>query len=152
MNMNLELAWLAGIWDADGNISLVKRAGIVVPSCSFTNTNKKLVDNVERILTANGVAFNTSYQDRGERKNAKPAWNLKIEGRPRCRVFLPLITDLLVGKQEQAKLVAKWLKLPNAKSIGGGRGVGSVGVNYPDGYWSIRDEVQKLNARGRVRD
>lgn len=150
MSMNLELAWLAGIWDADGCISLHKRGGRIVPSCGFTNTNKKLVDNVARILTDNGVEFCLHYQDRGDRKNAKPAWDLKIESRPRVMKFLPLITDLLVGKKEQAKLVAKWCRLPKATSIGGGRGVGSVGVNYPDGYWSIREDVQKLNARGRV--
>jgi hypothetical protein len=150
MMENMELAWLAGIWDADGCISLHKRAGIVVPTCGFTNTNKKLVDNVARILTDNGVKFCIHYQDRGQRKNAKPAWDLKIEGRPRVQKFLPLIADLLVGKNEQAKLVTTWCSLPKATSIGGGRGVGSVGVRYPDGYWEIRDQIQALNKRGRL--
>ena len=152
MNMSLELAWLAGIWDADGSISLYKRRAQVVPSCGFTNTNKKLVDNVSRILTDNGVKHCIHYQDRGERKNAKPAWDLKIEARPRVSLFLSLITDFLVGKKEQAKLVARWCELPHAQRRGGGKGRGTIGVDYPDGYWEIRDEIQKLNARGRVRD
>ena len=147
-----DIAWLAGFWDADGHISLVKRNAYLVPVCACSNTNKKLVDNVMRILDAAEIPYHLEYHDRGERKNAKPSWAVKLESRPRVRAFLKLVRNHLVGKQEQADLVLKWCDLPKAISIGGGRGVGSVGVRYADGYWEIKDTLTKLNARGRVRD
>ena len=147
-----DIAWLAGFWDADGHISVVKRRTYLVPVCACTNTNKTLIDNVMRILDAAEIPYYLEYQDRGERNNAKPAWSVKMESRPRVQAFLKLVRNQLVGKQEQADLVMKWCDLPKATSIGGGRGVGSVGVKYADGYWEIKDELSTLNARGRVRD
>jgi hypothetical protein len=147
-----DIAWLAGFWDADGNISLFKRNSHLVPSCSCCNTNKKMIDNVMRILDAAEIPYYLEYQDRGGRKNHKPAWTVKLESRPRVQAFLKLVRNYLVGKQEQADLVLKWCDLPKATSIGGGRGVGSVGVNYADGYWEIKDTLSALNAKGRIRD
>lgn len=155
MGMNLDwidqvnvrdVCWLAGFMDADGNISLVKRNAYVVASCSFTNTNKKIIDNVMRILDACGVGYNLSYQDRGDRINAKPAWSIKVESKPRVLKLLTLIRDDLIGKTQQADLVLKWCQLPMAtthKLKGGG-----VESRYPEGYFSIREEVQILNHRG----
>jgi hypothetical protein len=155
MRMNLDwlervnvrdVCWLAGFLDADGNISIFKRKTWLAPSVGFTNTNKQIIDNVMRILDALGVGYNLSYQDRGERINAKPAWSIKVESKPRVLKLLNLVRDDLVGKQTQADLVLKWCELPSAtthKLTGGG-----VETRHPDGYWSIREEVQRLNHRG----
>ena len=99
-----------------------------------------------RILDACGVGYNLNYQDRGKRINAKPAWTIKVEAKPRVSKLLNLIRDDLVGKQAQADLVLKWCQLPIAtthKRVGGKRE-----VRHPDGYFSIREEVQVLNHRG----
>ena len=142
-----DVCWLAGFLDADGNISVVKRSTYLVPVVGFTNTNKKIIDNVTRILDALDVGYSFSYQDRGERKNAKPAWTVKCESKPRAAKLLNVLRDDLVGKQEQADLVLKWCELPQAtthKMTGGKRE-----TRHPDGYWSIREKVQVLNHRGR---
>jgi hypothetical protein len=142
-----DVCWLAGFLDADGNISIVKRSTWLVPVVGFTNTNKQIIDNVMRILDALGVGYNLSYQDRGERINAKPAWNIKCESKPKVAKILNLLRDDLVGKKAQADLVLKWCELPSAtthKLTGGG-----VETRHPEGYWSIREEVQILNHRGR---
>ena len=141
-----DVCWLAGFMDADGYVLLTKRAGYVVPSVGCTNTNKKIIDNVMRILDSMDIGYNLSYEDRGKRINAKPAWTIKCESKPRVLKILNLIRDDLVGKQAQADLVIKWCQLPSAtthKMVGGKRD-----VRYPDGYWSIREEVQILNHRG----
>ena len=142
-----DVCWLAGFMDADGNISVVKRTTYLVASCSFTNTNKKIIDNVMRILDACGVGYSLSYQDRGERLNAKPAWMVQVESKPRVSKLLNLIRDDLVGKQAQADLVLKWCELPMATThkMAGGK----YETRHPDGYWSIREKVQQLNHRGR---
>ena len=139
-----DLAWLGGFWDADGYISVVKRSTYLVPVVACTNTNKTLIDNVMRILDAADIAYRLDYQDRGERKNAKPAWTVRMEARPRCLAFLKMIRPYLVGKQEQADLVIKHCNLP--------KGNGPKASERTDGYWEIRDQITQLNARGRVRD
>ena len=142
-----DVCWLAGFLDADGNISIVKRTSYLVAVVGFTNTNKRIIDNVMRILDALGVGYNLHYQDRGKRLNAKPAWTIKCESKPRVAKLLNLLRDDLVGKQEQADLVLKWCELPSAtthKMLDGERE-----VRHPEGYWSIREEVQILNHRGR---
>ena len=147
-----DIAWLAGFWDADGYISLVKRNAYLVPVAACTNTNKKLIDNVTRILDAAEIPYRVDFQDRGERKNAKPAWTVKMESRPRVQQFLSLVRHQLVGKREQADLLFKWCELPHAYGIGGGRGVGNIGTAYPFGYWETKTTLSTLNSRGRVRD
>ena len=137
-----DIAWLGGFWDADGSVLLTKRSTYLVPVASCSNTNKKLINNVTRILDSADLAYRVDYQDRGDRINAAPAWAVRMEGRARVYPFLQMIRDSLAGKQEQADLVLKWCRLPKTNGP----------KPPPEGYWEIRDEIQKLNARGRVRD
>jgi hypothetical protein len=140
---DLGLSWLAGFWDADGCIGITKRRTYLVPFASCCNTNKKIIDNVTRILDEHGVEYQLEYQDRGGRINAAPAWSVRLESRKRVSKFLPLIRDYLVGKQEQADIVINWCSLPNAY-----KGKGND-VVYPDGYWESKEILSELNARGR---
>ena len=139
-----DLAWLGGFWDADGHISICKRSTYLVAVASCSNTNKALIDNVMRILDAAGITYRLDYQDRGERKNAKPSWTVKMESRPRCLAFLTMIRPYLVGKREQADLVIKHCNLP--------KGNGPRAGERTDGYWEIKDQLTELNRKGRVRD
>jgi hypothetical protein len=134
-----DIAWLAGFWDADGSVLLTKRQTYLVPVASCVNTSKKIINNVTRVLDAADLAYRVDYQDRGERVNARPAWVVRMEGRNRVYPFLQMIRDSLVGKQEQADLVLQWCRLPKANGP----------KPPPEGYWEIRDEILKLNARGR---
>ena len=144
LNTVRDLAWLGGFWDADGHISVCKRATYLVAVCSATNTNKALIDNVTRILDSAEIGYRVDYRDRGERKNAKPAWCVKMESRVRCLPFLQMIRPYLVGKQEQADLVIQHCKLPKGNGPGAGK--------RTDGYWEIKEQLTILNRRGRVRD
>ena len=142
-----DVCWLAGFLDADGNISIVKRKTYLCPVVGFTNTNKKIIDNVTRILDALDVGYCLSFQDRGERVNAKPAWNIRCDGKPRVAKILGILRDDLVGKQEQADLLLQWCELPSATTHR--QKGGKHKTQHPDGYWSIREKVQVLNHRGR---
>lgn len=137
-----DIAWLGGFWDADGSVLLTKRETYLVPVASCVNTNKKLIDNVTRILDAAGLVYRVDYQDRGGRINAAPAWIVRMEGRKRTLPFLQMIRDSLVGKQEQADLVLKWCRLPKSNGP----------KPPPEGYWEIKEQLTVLNRRGRVRD
>ena len=140
-----DLAWLGGFWDADGSIGIAKRSTYLVPFASCANTNEVLIKNVERILDKAEIDYHLDYQDRGERKNAKPAWAVRMECRKRVYRFCQMIEPYLVGKRTQAQLVMEWCELPvrtgnEAKQKGN-----------PEGYWEIKDQLTELNARGRVR-
>ena len=137
-----DIAWLGGFWDADGSVLLTKRQTYLVPVASCVNTNKKLIDNVTRILDSAGLVYRVDYQDRGDRINAAPAWIVRMEGRSRVYPFLQMIRDSLVGKQEQADLVLKWCRLPKSNGP----------KPPPEGYWETKEKLSVLNARGRVRD
>ena len=130
-------AWLAGFWDADGTIGIYKRSTYLVPSISCTNTDKKIIDAVCAILEEASIKYRVDYQDRGDRTNAKPAWTIKLESRPRVLSLLQHLEPYLVGKQQQARLVMEWCELPVYRKKRSERNT------------EIVDTLSALNMRGR---
>ena len=130
-------AWLAGIIDGEGCISLFRRHTYYVPSVKVANTNEKLINRCKEILDEAGIEYYIRYSDRGERKNAKPAWEITLESRPRVIAVLELVLPYLVSKDEQAKLVLDWC---------------SKGKRNPTETEAVFiDNIRALNQRGRVK-
>lgn len=140
-----DLAWLGGFWDADGSIGITKRRTYLVPFASCTNTNEALIKNVQRILDNAEIEYRLDYQDRGERKNAKPAWVVRMESKKRVYRFCQMIEPYLVGKRTQAQLVMEWCELPVRS------GTARISKGNTEGYHEIADQIRELNHRGRVR-
>jgi hypothetical protein len=134
-----DIAWLAGFWDADGSIGLKKQGKYLMPFATCTNTSKKAIDNIARILEAAGIEYHIEFHDRSHLHNSSDCWIIRMNSRPRVSKFLSLVKDRLVVKKEQAELTLRWCNLPKFKKQ----------ENIPDEYWSIRDKVQSLNSRGR---
>jgi hypothetical protein len=130
-------AWLAGFWDADGTIGIYRRSTYYVPSISCTNTDKKTIDAVCAILDEDSIEYRVDYQDRGDRTNARPAWTIKLESRPRVMSLLQFLEPYLVGKQQQARLVMEWCSLPVYRRKRSERNI------------EIVETLTALNARGR---
>jgi hypothetical protein len=128
-------AWFAGIIDGEGCISLFKRSTYYVPAVKIANTNEKLINKCKEILNEAGIEYYIRYSDRGERKNAKPAWEIALESRPRVVATLELILPYLVSKKEQAELVLEWC---------------SEKIRRPeDSRTDFIDKIRSLNRRGR---
>ena len=132
----VDRAWLAGIIDGEGCISLFKRSTYYVPSVKVANTNEKLINRCKELLNEAEIEYCIRYSDRGERKNAKPAWEIVMESRPRVIAFLNLILPYLVSKDEQAKLVLDWCSESKRKP--------------EDTKDLFIDNIRKLNQRGRT--
>lgn len=132
----VDRAWLAGIIDGEGCISLFKRSTYYVPSVKVANTNEKLINRCKELLNEAEIEYCIRYSDRGERKNAKPAWEIVMESRPRVIAFLNLILPYLVSKDEQAKLVLDWCSESKRKP--------------EDTKDLFIDNIRKLNHRGRT--
>lgn len=135
--LETEAAWLAGIIDGEGCISLFRRSTYYVPAVKISNTNEKLINKCKQILDDADIQYCVRYSDRGERKNAKPAWELTLESRPRVIAVLNLVLPYLVAKTEQAELVLDWC---------------SEGKRSPEATKAdYIDNIRVLNQRGRVK-
>lgn len=137
--MSTELAYLAGIIDGEGNISIVKRSTYFVPVIAITNTNETLILHLKALLEANNVGFSLSYADRGERTNSKPAWTFQIAGKARVKKLLDLVKDYLVAKRPQADLVYRWSSKAERRRT----------LSVLD--FEMLSDIRSLNKRGRVR-
>jgi hypothetical protein len=133
-----ELGWLAGIIDGEGSILIVKRGPTYVPEVKMSNTSKALIDAYCDILDR----LDISYHCYGTHKagNRKYQWAVAVSGRPRVNKFLLIIQDLIIARRKQAEKVLQWIEL---------RGLDLRGP-YTVEQLNLRDELRKLNARGRA--
>lgn len=111
----MDAAYLAGIIDGEGCISIYKRNGYYVPSISISNTNETLIVHIKKILDQNNIGYCVEFQHRKERGNRKPAWLIRIESRPRVISLLNFVFPYLVGKLSQAKLVYEFCQTDGRK-------------------------------------
>lgn len=134
-----ELSWLGGIWDGEGTIGIYKRNSYYIPSVSVSNTNEVLINKVKDILDFYNIEYYVEYSDRGKRTNARPAWAIKMESKPRVSKFLSLIKPYLIAKQGQADLVLSWCSNDKRRKELSTQDV------------EIMAELKTLNSRGRVK-
>jgi hypothetical protein len=134
--LETDKAWFAGIIDGEGCISIFKRGTVFTPSVKIANTNELLINKCKQVLEEAGIEYYIRYSDRGDRKNAKPAWELSMEARPRVIATLNLILPYLVSKREQAKLVLDWCSQDKRKK--------------DDTLENFLPNIRLLNQRGRV--
>jgi hypothetical protein len=102
------LAYLAGIIDGEGHVSVVRRGTYFVPCVRVANTNETLIGAVKDILDDLEVGYCVSYYDRSERKNAKPSWTVCVEARARVPKLLNAVLPYLIAKLPQAEMVLAW--------------------------------------------
>lgn len=134
-------AYLAGICDGEGTITLRETGGRIVVYCiALTNTNADLIAGVIQILKKAGIrTYLSQYSGTHHRQGRKWTWQLLLAGIDNVKLYLRLIRPYLIGKKAQADLVLKFLE--NRKS---GRRVGRKTEQDMFIYWSLR----KLNQRG----
>lgn len=141
--MNLvERAYLAGIIDGEGQVSIVRRTTYHVPCVRIANTNEALILRVRQILDLLGIGHCVSYQDRSARHNSKPAWTINVESKPRVLAVLAAVAPFLSAKKEQARLVADWCGTTKRRR---GQSAAEIAADAV-----IVDAIRKANHRGRV--
>lgn len=136
-----EKAYLAGIVDGEGTITLRRTKGrIVVYAIALTNTNGALILHVGRLLKRAGIrTYLSKHACWAGRKGYKAGWQLLLAGIDNTKAFLNMIRPYLVGKARQADLVLEFLS--NRRS---GHHVGRKSARDLMIYDMLRD----LNARG----
>jgi len=151
-----EKAYVAGIIDGDGNISLIRGMGnrkiapYIYLQVTVTNTNPKLIEWLKRI------PFNGSH--RWQRPKEKPTWKncyrITWSGKLACEL-LKVIRSYLVIKQERADLALVFYEREESlrQKYGYHFGGRTLAQRLPNEMVISRenyyDQFRVLNARGK---
>lgn len=151
--IELEMAWMAGIVDGEGCITISKQRREGRPSLAFrtsitiSNTNLKLLEPFVK-WWGGGI-----YSPRQANSKWRQTFTWHCSNGVAVK-FLESIMPYLKGKRRQAELVLEFEHNKKRYKRTVYRGKGSAPLSeeetkYRDG---LRDEIKKLNARGPSRN
>ncbi len=123
MSKNIEVGWLAGIIDGEGCLtirmitsetkSLGKRAKFQ-PQLSICNTNKRLIDKVEKVFEQIGIEkYRTYKRERKSKVQTKTQWEIMLYATG-LRKLIPEIKGICT-KTEEIELIEKFLETNTRK-------------------------------------
>lgn len=129
--LEIDLAWLAGIIDGEGNLNVglfdVQSNKVGEPwrvfrlECVIVNTHAFMIEKVTRILAEIGVRFKVQVRDR-KRVNWKPAFVITILGQGNTAKLLANIFPYLTAKQEIARQALLAFEYRKSLTRGGNNG------------------------------
>lgn len=129
-----ELAYIAGIVDGEGTISLhgvskaqqSKTGAYYYPFVQIANTNKKLIDWLHEKLPVKHAIY--GYNRNPDKQ--KPSWLIQIRSTHAVE-FVKLISHLLIIKRRQAEILIDYAE-------------GTAGWNgKKNGYWCLANPMPK---------
>ena len=141
ISREVDLAWLAGIIDGEGNLNAVyglRKSGDIkrvyfVPAVRITNTDVRMIKHVSEIYAANGINFFYRINAVSRYKNKKPTWHDQLEitvGNPgNVAKVLQLVLPYLVSKQRYAEILFELITWMKSQPH---RGRNSRTTRYPD--------------------
>lgn len=139
ISREVDLAWLAGIIDGEGNLQATvqmkkcgpNKAAYFQPKLRITNTDVRMIRKVSEIYVAEGIVFFYSLNKVSRYKNKKPTWRDQLEITVSAKIdierLLRLVMPYLVNKQRYAELFLQAIEWVQAQPR---RGNGSPGQNY----------------------
>jgi len=159
MTGDLDIGWLAGIIDGEGNFTIRVRENKEVsrglgvriqPQLTIVNTNEKIIRKVERILDDFGIKHGKVRVRRRDKepcakewhKNSKPQYIIEIFGTG-LRKLLPMIKDISC-KKEEIEIVMKVLEMRY-------RGKGEWTEEELRKVFKLREKLVKLHGRQAVK-
>lgn len=115
-----DLQWLGGVFDGEGNFSLVynQRTETATAQIRFTNTSNVMIAEVRRILDVHTLPYH--IQQRDPTTGTKAIWHMSINGAKRSRRFLTVVMPYLRAKRKEAAIVwdfvqSRLARLPGAQ-------------------------------------
>jgi hypothetical protein len=110
----VDLAWLAGSWEADGSFSLhdmkwKKDRRQISPAMTFVNTDKQYVDHIRLVLASLGIGYHVCMREQLG-FGSKPIYQLQLQGMKRCGKILPLLIPMMRGsKKKKAEVMLEFI-------------------------------------------
>lgn len=149
-----ERAYLAGLWDGEGSITLWKhkrREGTerLIASLVFTNTNLPLVEHVEGLLAKLGATFTRQAIQR-QPEHSKVCYQLTARNRESIKRTLRAITPFLIAKKEQAHVVMAYCQSRD-RVLAKTKGHPSNTARYTPREYAMEQRIRSLNKRGKER-
>jgi len=106
----LNLHWLAGVFDAGCHISIGETTRQSRVSFEATSADRGLLQHIRSIVGAGGI-YRRPGDKRGRRK---PLYRWQLRGKPAIEL-LGELEPLLVGRRHRGKIAAAELSLSNRK-------------------------------------
>ena len=142
---DVERGYLAGLIDGEGTIR-VRRAlkKWYAPFIQITNTNKAMMDWLEKVLISKGIGHLYSEKRSQKKYVENPQYRTKhvcnIASVQGVKQVLEQTIDILTTKKKQAVLVMEFIKMKEEKA--------DYGILARE--QEIFEELKRLNARGRL--
>lgn len=151
------IAWLAGIWDGEGTLSIVRQMrkspreghGNSVfglnPKATMENTSEAIIEECCRIL--DGLDIKYYIQPRSDNNPShKERYVLSICRLDMIEKFCNVLVEYLISKKDQCRLLKRYAisRLKHEKDIGRGPGRGG----YSNNEVKIMEDIQVLNKLG----
>lgn len=103
-----DMNWLAGIMEGEGWFSMCKTTAKYkdtkiqryYATCGMCNTDRKIIEEFERILTFIKIKFKT-YHRKPRIQGSKESWQLHIVSMDHCADFIKVISPYLRGEKKQ---------------------------------------------------
>lgn len=109
-----DLAWLAGIWDGEGTITLTRGSGRnhkVGMAVCVSNTNTAIMERVEGLVSAIvGRPIRARLRPCPSFARRRPIYRLQVASKADVRKFCETLHPYLVGKATQALLMLRYLE------------------------------------------
>lgn len=137
----VDLAWIAGLWEADGCFSIFKGSkSRLYAASSFVNSDKKLIEAVHSSLKRLGVGHYISTRKLSEKNsNHKDQQIIYVAGFKRAEKFIDLILPFLRGRKSEVAEVVKAFIVHRLSNYKG---------HYTKEDFEFIEKVRKLNKKG----
>lgn len=148
-----DLAYLAGLFDAEGGFSVVRRQGRYngckfnyEPSCYVVNCDTSIINAVLKIFRNLSIAKYCLSQVKARSDNESNGYRVSISHLATLDAFLPNIIPYLHGKSRLAALLQEFIKSRLGARAQKGNSCKTV---YSKRDVSIYDQMKELNTRGK---
>ena len=152
--LEYDLSWFAGIYEGEGSFALIKGKRIengkeifrYIPSCTLENTDKILINEMERILKENNIGFKI-YERTKRRQNCKRSWQIHMIGMKRCIGFISWILPYIRGdKKLRARKILEFCHIRDDQMKG------FHGVPYSEKELSLCYEIINIQCSKTLND
>lgn len=108
---DIELGWLAGIIDGEGCFNCrLNRKNTILIRFTLHSCSVKMQSQVSSLLKKTGIKFSESIRTHKQKPYQRDSYILDVNNKSALLKLLRLITDYLVVKKPEAKLILSYLE------------------------------------------
>lgn len=142
--LNTDLAWLAGIWDGEGSLTIFSHtekngSKKICPTAIVVNTDINIISEIQRILEGLDCSF-VIHEYRPTNKKHKLQWRITTRNTLYIRRLLEAILPYLKGeKKAKGEILLRYVKQRRAKME---RLPSKGSTPYDAEDWSYLDKIR----------